>query len=74
MAGSIEVAGEVLTECPVAVGARDSDAVVMARLVTPLTSCGMLGSCRDVELPPRLRSLKRHALGWAEALRPREEV
>lgn len=72
MAGEIEIAGETLTECPVSLAARESDAVFLASLVSPVSSCGMLSGYRDGELPPRLRSLRRHAQAWSEIARPRK--
>jgi len=73
MAGEIHIAGDVLTRCPIGMAARDPDAVLLAKLVVPLSSCGMLGCYKDAEIPQRFRIVKRHALEWAEVVRPPAE-
>lgn len=66
MAGEIEIAGEVLTVCPIALGAQTEDAVCLASLVNQHALDGF----RDGELPPRYRALMRHARVWASLAQP----
>jgi hypothetical protein len=68
LSGELNIDGEVQTVCPVARAAASPEASLLVRMVTPLSTLGVLGDVRDVDLPPRWRHLKMLARGWRDVV------